>query len=79
MTDRTDPTDHPEEGLNEYGVIVSVHRCHACGSTFTVCPPAGADWGGCQAEDCESYDPDRDVDLFFDGAYEAGIIRRQAL
>lgn len=46
---------------NEYGTDVSVHVCSDCGNRFTVCPPAGEDWGGCLAETCASYDINRDV------------------
>ncbi len=75
------PDDGATSGLigvrEENGGLVSVHRCYACGEEFTVTPPAGDDWGGCLAETCPSYDPDRDVDIFFETAYKAGIIRRE--
>ena len=51
---------------NAYGTPVSVHVCDTCGGSFTVCPPAGSNWGGCQAESCRSYDKKRDVDRLFD-------------
>ena len=54
------------ERLNEFGVTVSVHTCWACGDEFTVCPPAGEDWGGCMAPNCPSYDPKRDADKLFE-------------
>ena len=52
---------------NKYGAAVSVHECNDCGDEFTVCPPAGENWGGCLSELCASYDINRDVDalLFF--------------
>ena len=52
---------------NRYGTPVSVHICKDCKSKFTVCPPAGENWGGCLSDICESYDVNRDVDalLFF--------------
>lgn len=54
--------------LNEYGTEVSVHRCDACGGTFTVCPAVDENrfGGGCLAEGCPSYDITRDIDLFWD-------------
>jgi len=62
---------------NKYGTPVSVHVCDDCGHKFTVCPPAGDDWGGCLSDNCESYDINRDVDaLLFFGCR---ISRRDAL
>jgi hypothetical protein len=53
----------PPLGMNEYGTPVSMHVCSACGDEFTVCPPAGPDFGtGCLAPLCPSYDIERDVD-----------------
>lgn len=54
--------------MNEYGALVSLHRCPGCGCEFTVCPPVpdGQDWGGCQAETCSTYDKNRDVDRLID-------------
>jgi hypothetical protein len=50
-------------GVNEYGTPVSIHVCSACGDEFTVCPPAGPNYGdGCMAPLCPSYDIERDVD-----------------
>lgn len=78
-TGDTARSDYPYRSLNEFGTEVSVHRCSTCGETYTLCPPADeATWGtGCLAETCASYDPNRDVDLFFEPAVEAGIIRRE--
>ncbi len=58
------------ERFNEYGTLVSVHKCPDCGSEFTVCPPSNSDWGGCQAKTCISYDPKRDADKLFDESPE---------
>lgn len=54
--------------MNEYGTLVSVHRCESCGCEFTVCPevPDGIEWGGCQGPTCGSYDERRDVDRLID-------------
>jgi len=51
------------ETVNEYGTPVSQHFCEDCQTEFTVCPPAGDDWGGCLSEECDSYDIHRDIDL----------------
>jgi hypothetical protein len=73
------------DDTNEYGTPVSVHRCDTCGVEFTVCPsvPDGSprldDWGSCLAETCDSYDIARDVDMFFEPAFELGWIRRSGL
>ncbi len=53
------------EGKNEFGSPISVHKCSDCGEEFTVCPPAADNWGGCLSQECESYDPGRDVDGLF--------------
>lgn len=53
---------------NEYGQPVTVMVCQACGSLFTVTGDTSLEqWGGpvCLAEECESYDVTRDVDLMF--------------
>ena len=54
------------ESVNEYGTPVSVHWCGSCEQEFTVCPPAGDNWGGCLSEECDSYDIHRDIDLVWD-------------
>lgn len=54
------------EDVNEYGTTISVYRCEDCGCEFTICPPAGENWGGCLAESCPSYDIDRDMDRLFE-------------
>jgi hypothetical protein len=55
---------------NEYGTLVSRHRCRWCGEEFTICPAVTDDkdnqWTGCQSNACESYDPKRDVDQLFE-------------
>ena len=70
------------ESVNEYGTPVSVGRCFECGGVFTVCPVIKPErrpqWLGCLAEGCPSYDPDRDVDLFFEPMADHGLIRREA-
>lgn len=53
---------------NDYGVDVTVMVCEACGSIFTVTGDTSLEqWGGavCLAEECDSYDVTRDVDLMF--------------
>lgn len=65
--------------FNEHGTPISVHVCSACGAIYTVCPRVDdeAAWGtGCLAETCQSYDLARDIDLFFEPAMEAGLIKR---
>ena len=54
--------------VNEYGTVVSKHHCPACNKDFVVCPPIPVgtpNWGYCLAEDCSSYDPNRDADKYF--------------
>lgn len=62
------------ESVNESRTPVSVHVCPDCGARFTVCPPAGDDWGGCLADTCASYHISRDIDIFFEPMAEAGLI-----
>lgn len=54
--------------VNAYGVRVLSDSCDTCGRKFTVAPyPQNPDnWRNCLAMDCESYDPLRDVDRFWD-------------
>ena len=54
--------------LNRYGTMLSRHRCDLCGVEFTVTParPA-AENTPCLIAPCESYDVNRDVDLWFGG------------
>ena len=49
------------DDVNEYGTKISVHKCADCGEEYTLCPAQPGDFGGCQDEDCSSYDPKRDV------------------
>ena len=51
--------------VNEFGTPISEHTCKDCGREFTLCP---ADTDGtfgdkCLADDCISYDPDRDAEI----------------
>jgi hypothetical protein len=62
---------------NEYGTLVSVHRCDVCGDEFTLCPAIDGDDtcgfpGNEERPACGSYDPGRDVGLLF----EAGAVGR---
>lgn len=52
---------------NEYGCWRSVHWCATCGDRFTITPPNDlATFGpNCLAPECPSYDPARDVEVFF--------------
>lgn len=65
------------EGVNEHGTPVSLHTCDSCGHEFSVCPAVPEDardqWDGCMQEDCESYEPTRDADLYFG----LGMIERE--
>lgn len=50
------------------GNHVSTHRCDTCGVEFTLCPAVSANEPGrghCLDDNCESYDPHRDLDLLF--------------
>lgn len=55
------------ETENEYGTPVSEFICETCGGKFTVCPAVEEDkrdnWQNCLAEECDSYDIDRDVSV----------------
>lgn len=65
--------------VNDCGTPVTVMTCAACGHEFTVCPalPEGNDWGAdCLGDLCPSYDIARDVDMFFEPAVGAGLIRQ---
>jgi hypothetical protein len=66
------------ETVNEYGTPVSVLRCATCGTVVSLCPVTTPEkWGdGCLAEGCASYDPERDVDMFFEPLMDYGLIGR---
>lgn len=53
---------------NEYGVAVAHFRCVTCGVEFSVTPAPASDkgWENCTAPECLSYDPDRDIDKWFE-------------
>lgn len=57
------------DDVNEYGTPITVFDCESCGQEFTVCPAAADDrldhWRGCLDEGCPSYDPSRDVSVYF--------------
>lgn len=73
---------HPDEvgivgvSVNDYGTPVSVLRCATCGSVVSLCPMTTPErWGNdCLGENCESYDVERDMDIFFDPLAEQGLI-----
>ena len=50
------------EHTNEHGVRVTEHICETCGVEFTICPGID-DYPDCLDIDCDSYDPDCEVDL----------------
>jgi len=64
--ERTNHLECPNchEFVNDCGTLVSVSICKVCKREFSVCPPA--DWDECLADDCKSYDPNRDADHLFD-------------
>ena len=67
---------------NEYGTLVSSHLCDSCEGFFTVCSPVSKKakgWDFCLSIDCESYDPDRDVDDVFESMLEAGDIKSREI
>lgn len=64
---------HCKGWVNEFGTPVTYRICGHCKRPFTVCPAITEDndgWENSLADDCASYDPNRDVDKFF------GEIRR---
>lgn len=72
----------PTAALNEYGTPVTAFTCRACGRKYTVCPAVPPEkwdeWENCLADACPSYDIARDIDMFFEPAIEAGLIRRSS-
>ena len=72
------PAWHPATlGVNEFGTLISIHVCKGCGHEFTVCPANLDHDDACLGDTCPSYDIARDIDMFFEPAIEAGLIRRQ--
>ena len=69
MTDENTITPFPTKTFNEHGVPVMNHTCLDCGREFSVTPfpDNPSTWLKCAAVDCKSYDPRRDIDLFFLG------------
>jgi len=64
--------------INTYGIPVSELACDECGKLFTVTPAVPAEildqWRNCLSEDCDSYEPMRDAELYFGlGAVETGV------
>lgn len=59
------------DGVNDFGTPVSHFRCQTCGSRYTVCPAVPPErreqWQDCLADDCASYDIDRDPTYLFTG------------
>ena len=64
---------------NEHGVIILSRTCKVCGQVFTVCPaPTNLkDWEDCMSITCESYDPERDADYYFDSPRKGDNIFRE--
>jgi len=59
---------HCQWWVNAYGTVVSKHHCKDCDRDFVICPPipiGTPNWDSCLAEDCTSYDPNRDADKYF--------------
>lgn len=73
-----------EYDFNEYGTMVSRHRCDACGDVFTLCPAAKTEAAkadtcgrppgleGPTDPGCGAYDEGRDVSKALWGGYETG-------
>lgn len=59
---------HLRDSNNNHGTPTSVHRCDRCGGEFTVTPRVPeerrGEWNECLSEDCDSYEPMRDVELY---------------
>ena len=53
--------------VNEYGTPAAEFKCDTCGGIFTVCPrPENFNnWQNCLANECDSYDPKRDIEWMF--------------
>lgn len=54
--------------VNEFGTPVTYRICGHCKRPFTICPAVGdkEGWENCLADDCASYEPNRDVDIFWE-------------
>ena len=67
---------------NEFGTVVSQHKCKTCGFVFTVCPaaePGSPFWDNCLDTICDSYDKSRDMDLLFDDPEQSQKIQRRPM
>ena len=60
------------DDINEFGTPITWFKCEYCSREFWVCPAVEDEnldyWRGCLWNECESYDPNRDVDalMFFE-------------
>lgn len=57
-----------KETINEHDIPVSHHTCDTCGVDYTITRAVedGTPLSkNCMADNCESYDPDNDVDIMF--------------
>ncbi len=64
---------------NKDGIRTSLHECDTCGVEFSLCPAIAPDepgWDNCLDDDCESYDPHRDMDILFMTAAEIAREKR---
>lgn len=56
--------------VNEYGTPITRLVCRTCKRPFTVCPALPTErldeWQHCMADDCPSYDIDRDPTYLFE-------------
>lgn len=64
---------------NESGTTIAVGVCDTCGKDYTVCPPpkVWADWADCLTPECDSYDIERDADLWFEPMADHGLVHRE--
>jgi hypothetical protein len=71
------------DSTNNAGTPVSVLDCDTCRHVVTICPALPDDaartrWGDhCLGDTCPSYRIERDVGIFFEPAFAAGLIRRE--
>lgn len=65
--------------VNDFGTGVSEHLCETCMTTFTLCPalppPRDVNFKSCLGTWCNSYDPNRDADKFFEPDSEVKVIQ----